>query len=65
MGRSSGSQILEAISSILSPGGRFVAYQVSRRVADVCQPFLGAAQVEVQLFNIPPLRIYRWQKDLF
>jgi phosphatidylethanolamine/phosphatidyl-N-methylethanolamine N-methyltransferase len=60
---SSGSKILEAISSVLAPGGRFVAYQVSSHVASVCRPFLGTAQVEVQLFNIPPLRIYRWQKN--
>ena len=59
----SGSQILEAISSVLAPGGRFVAYQVSKRVASVCLPFLGAGQVEVQLLNIPPLRVYRWEKN--
>ena len=61
--RSSGSKILEAISSVLAPGGRFVAYQVSSHVASICRPFLGTAQVEVQLFNIPPLRIYRWEKN--
>lgn len=61
--RSSGSKILEAISSVLAPGGCFVAYQVSSHVASVSRPFLGTARVEVQLFNIPPLRIYRWEKD--
>lgn len=61
--RSSGSKILAAISSALVPGGRFVAYQVSSQVASVCRPFLGTAQVEMQIFNIPPLRIYRWEKD--
>jgi phosphatidylethanolamine/phosphatidyl-N-methylethanolamine N-methyltransferase len=63
MSYSSGSQILETISSVLDPGGRFVAYQVSKRVACLCQPFLGPGRVEVQLFNIPPMRVYRWEKN--
>ena len=63
MSESSGSRILEMISSVLAPGGRFVAYQVSKRVACLCRPILGPGQVEVELFNIPPLRVYRWQKS--
>jgi phosphatidylethanolamine/phosphatidyl-N-methylethanolamine N-methyltransferase len=63
IGRSTGSKILAALSSALVPGGRFVAYQVSSQVASVCRPFLGEAQVEMQIFNIPPVRIYRWEKD--
>jgi phosphatidylethanolamine/phosphatidyl-N-methylethanolamine N-methyltransferase len=58
----SGSKILEAISSVLVPGGRFVAYQVSKRVASLCRPFLGPAQVEVELLSIPPQRVFRWEK---
>ncbi|MFZ0241707.1 MAG: hypothetical protein WAL90_08680 [Desulfobacterales bacterium] len=63
MSRSSGSQILEAISSVLAPGGRFVAYQLSKRVACLCQPILGPGQMAVELFNIPPMRVYRWEKN--
>jgi phospholipid N-methyltransferase len=63
MSRCSGSQVLEAISSVLAPGGRFVAYQVSKRVDCLCQPILGPGQMEVELFNIPPLRVYRWEKN--
>jgi len=63
MGKNSGSQILETISSVLAPGGRFLAYQVSKRVANLCQPILGPGQMEVELFNIPPLRVYRWEKS--
>lgn len=59
----SGSQIIEAISSVLAPGGRFVAYQVSKRVAVLSQPILGSGQMEVELLNIPPLRVYRWEKN--
>lgn len=63
MNHGSGSQIIESISSVLAPGGRFVAYQVSKRVARLCQPILGPGQMEVELFNIPPLRVYRWEKN--
>jgi phospholipid N-methyltransferase len=59
----SGSQVIEAISSLLTPSGRFVAYQVSKRVASLCRPFLGAAQMEVEFLNIPPVRIYQWEKS--
>ena len=62
MRRIAGSRILEAISSVLAPGGRFVAYQVSARVADLSRPFLGPARVEVELLNVPPMRLYRWEK---
>lgn len=63
IGRASASRILETISTVLAPGGRFVAYQLHRRVESLCRPLLGPAQVELELRNIPPLRIYRWQKQ--
>lgn len=63
MSRSLGSQILERVSSFLAPQGRFVAYQFSSRVATLCQPFLGSAQTAMELLNIPPMRIFRWEKD--
>jgi phospholipid N-methyltransferase len=63
MNHGSGSRIVEAISAVLAPGGRFVAYQVSNRVACLCQPILGQARVEVELVNIPPMRVYRWEKN--
>jgi phosphatidylethanolamine/phosphatidyl-N-methylethanolamine N-methyltransferase len=63
MSHRSGSQILEAISSVLAPGGRLVAYQLSKRVACLCQPFLGPGRMEVELFNIPPMRVYRWERN--
>jgi phospholipid N-methyltransferase len=64
MGSSAGTQILQAVASTLAPGGRFVAYQVSKQVDELASPLLGCAQVEVELFNIPPMRIYRWEKDV-
>ena len=58
-----GSQVVEVISSLLAPKGRFVAYQVSGRVASLCRPFLGPGQIGVELLNIPPMHIYRWEKS--
>jgi phospholipid N-methyltransferase len=63
MSLSTGSQVIEAVSSLLAPNGRFVAYQVSKRVASLCRPFLGTGQMEVELLNIPPVRIYQWEKN--
>lgn len=62
MSRSAGSQILAAISSVLCPGGCFVAYQISKQIDDLARPLLGPARVELELFNIPPVRLYRWTK---
>lgn len=62
MNHSVGSRIVQMISSVLAPHGRFVAYQASNRVADLCQPFLGKGTVELELLNIPPMRVYRWEK---
>jgi phosphatidylethanolamine/phosphatidyl-N-methylethanolamine N-methyltransferase len=62
MPRTAGSRILEAIWSVLAPRGRFVAYQVSSQVATLSRPILGPPRVEVELFNIPPIRLYRWSK---
>ena len=63
MSRSTGTQILRGISSQLTPSGRFVAYQVSNRVAILCQPFLGSGQATTEYLNIPPMRIFQWQKN--
>lgn len=63
LGRASASRILETIATVLAPSGRFVAYQLNRRVESLCRPLLGPAKVKLELRNIPPLRIYRWQKQ--
>jgi phospholipid N-methyltransferase len=57
-----GRRIAKAIHDALGEGGRFVAYQVRGKVHDVARPFFGRAQVDVELRNIPPMRIYRWRK---
>lgn len=62
--RTMGRRILETISSALTPGGRFVAYQLSRQVENLSRPFFGSAQVALEMLNIPPLRLYRWEKQV-
>ncbi|MFO1371115.1 MAG: methyltransferase type 12 [Candidatus Competibacteraceae bacterium] len=62
LGRGIGLGIVETIFSVLVAGGRFVAYQLSKQVEDLSHPLLGPARVEMELLNIPPLRLYRWEK---
>ncbi len=62
MSHNAGAELLTAISSVLSPRGRFVAYQVSDRVAALCQPILGTGRVDLEFLNIPPMRVFLWQK---
>jgi phospholipid N-methyltransferase len=57
-------RILDGIYAALVPGGRFVAYQVRGHVEVLSRPYFGPAQVNVELLNIPPVRIYRWEKRL-
>jgi phosphatidylethanolamine/phosphatidyl-N-methylethanolamine N-methyltransferase len=58
-----GRRIAKAIHEALGSGGRFVAYQVRGKVHDVARPCFGRAEIDVELRNIPPMRIYRWRKD--
>jgi phosphatidylethanolamine/phosphatidyl-N-methylethanolamine N-methyltransferase len=57
-----GRRIAKAIHDALGSGGRFVAYQVRGKVHDVAKPCFGRAEIDVELRNIPPMRIYRWRK---
>lgn len=63
MSHSTGSKILEAVSSLLPPNGRFVAYQVKKQVAILGQPFLGPSRISTEFLNIPPMRIFQWVKS--
>jgi phospholipid N-methyltransferase len=62
MPRDVGDRIAAAVTRSLAPGGRFVAYQVSPRVADRATPHLGQPQREWELINIPPMRVYTWTR---
>jgi phospholipid N-methyltransferase len=57
-----GKQILAQIAESLTPGGRFIAYQLRGKVEELGKPYLGEAQVSLELLNIPPLRVFQWQK---
>jgi phospholipid N-methyltransferase len=63
MKQNDATQVIEAISSLLPSHGRFVAYQLSNRVEALCRPFLGLGEMSVELLNIPPMRVYRWNKN--
>ncbi|MGD9944685.1 MAG: class I SAM-dependent methyltransferase [Burkholderiaceae bacterium] len=58
-----GARIIEAIRDTLAPGGCFVAYQFRGAVADRARPILGEPDVSTEFINVPPMRVYRWQKN--
>ena len=62
MPRQVGEEILRAIRHSLAPGGRFVAYQLRDRVAVLGQDIFGAAEIDIELLNVPPIRVFRWRK---
>lgn len=64
IGEAEGSRVIQAIADGLSPGGRFVAYQVSDRVARLARPVLGEGRRSTEWLSIPPIRVFRWQKPL-
>ena len=57
-----GRAIVRAVSDALAPGGRFVAYQVRDRVEKLGREVFGPAVVQLELRNVPPMRVYRWEK---
>jgi phospholipid N-methyltransferase len=62
MARPIGLEILRAAYDALEPGGAFVAYQVRDRVHTLGREVFGRARVQTELLNVPPMRIYRWEK---
>ncbi|HLU07466.1 MAG TPA: methyltransferase domain-containing protein [Woeseiaceae bacterium] len=56
-------EIVRAIHQVLAPGGRFVAYQFTDRVADYMRPVMGTPEVEHELRNVPPVRLFTWRKQ--
>lgn len=55
-------QIIRGLYDALRPGGRFVAYQFTSRVADYARPLMGVPQVEHEFRNVPPQRVFVWRK---
>lgn len=59
-----GQNIIRAVWTSLAPGGRFVAYQFRGQVADIGSELLGRPDVNMALFNAPPMRVYTWSKPV-
>lgn len=55
-----GLSILRSVRKSLKPGGRFVAYQFRDVVHTLGKRIFGPASVQIELFNMPPMRVYRW-----
>ena len=55
-----GLSILRSVRKSLKPGGRFVAYQFRDVVHTLGKRVFGPASVQIELFNMPPMRVYRW-----
>lgn len=54
--------ILRSVDAHLAPAGRFVAYQFRDRVESLGRQVFGSPRVQTELRNVPPMRIYRWNK---
>ena len=63
MDRELGLSILESVHATLPKAGRFVAYQFRDRVEDLGNGVFGRAKVQTELLNVPPMRVYRWDKS--
>jgi phosphatidylethanolamine/phosphatidyl-N-methylethanolamine N-methyltransferase len=55
-----GIAIVRSVQSSLAPGGRFVAYQFRDVVHTLGKQVFGPASVQLELLNMPPMRVYRW-----
>jgi phospholipid N-methyltransferase len=60
--RNEAKRVIQQIWGALAPGGRFVAYQISARVEQLAEPWFGTPHCEVEYRNLPPLRVFCWQK---
>lgn len=57
-----GMSILRSVHAALSVDGRFVAYQFRDRVESLGNNVFGRANVQTELLNMPPMRVYCWEK---
>jgi phosphatidylethanolamine/phosphatidyl-N-methylethanolamine N-methyltransferase len=55
-----GLAILRSVRTSLAPGGRFVAYQFRDVVHTLGKQVFGPASTQLELLNVPPMRVYRW-----
>jgi phospholipid N-methyltransferase len=64
MGRGEGLRTLQAARRVLAPNGRFVAYQFRSAVRRMAEPVFGPAETRSGFWNIPPMRIYTFRREL-
>jgi phospholipid N-methyltransferase len=57
-----GVEILQGVHDALAPGGRFIAYQVRDRVETLGRQVFGRAKIQTELLNVPPMRVFCWDK---
>jgi phospholipid N-methyltransferase len=57
-----GQDILRSVHDSLHAGGIFVAYQVRDRVESLGREVFGRARIQTEILNMPPMRVYRWEK---
>lgn len=62
MGEEHARNVLGNVWDILKPPGIFVAYQFRDRVSKLGKEIFGTPRIKLELLNIPPMRIYTWQK---
>lgn len=62
MAKGAGRDILRSVHDSLDAGGLFVAYQVRDRVESLGREVFGRARVQTEIWNVPPVRVYRWEK---
>jgi phospholipid N-methyltransferase len=57
-------EIIENIYNSLKPGGLFVAYQLKDQVSKLASPLFGTPKIQWEYKNVPPMRIFTWQKSI-
>ena len=62
MPREVGLEIIHSVKEVLPVGGLFVAYQVRDRVETLGNEVFGQSSKQTELRNVPPMRVYRWEK---
>jgi phosphatidylethanolamine/phosphatidyl-N-methylethanolamine N-methyltransferase len=62
MNRTLALSILRSVREALRPGGRFVAYQVRDRVAVLGRQVFPRPRTSLEVRNVPPMRVYRFEK---
>jgi len=63
MSQEAATKIVNTIAAVLAPNGNFVAYQFSPKIAALCDPIFGKARSKIEIFNIPPACVFRWDKN--